>query len=73
MLKAWLPLIKELSLILLAVFLFQVLFDVFSKKMRLKDSLFTRFLYVISGPWGWAALVGVFIGIILLIYTVVFE
>ena len=73
MLKAWLPLIKELSLILLAIFLFQVLFDVFSKKMRLKDSLITRFLYVISGPWGWAALVVVVIGIIFLVSTVVFE
>lgn len=73
MLKAWLPFIKELSLILLAVFLFQVLFDVFSKKMRLKDSLFSRFLYVVSGPLGRAALVVVFIGIIFLVYTVFFE
>ena len=73
MLNAWFPIVKVLTCILLAVFLFQVLFDVFSKKMRLKDSLLTRFLSVISGPVGWAALLIVFIGIVFLVYTVVFE
>ena len=73
MLRAWLPLIKELAIIILAVFLFQVLYDVFVKKMSLKTTLFGRVLLLLSGPWGRVAIFVVFIGIVFLIYTVVFE
>ena len=73
MLKAWLPLIKELAIILLAVFLFQVLYDVLVKKMDLKTALFGRFMLLLAGPWGRVAIFVVLIGIVFLIYTVVFE
>ena len=73
MLKTWLPLIKELVIILLAVCLFQVLYDVLVRKIRLKTALFGRFMYLLSGPWGRVAIFVVFIGIVFLIYTLVFE
>lgn len=71
--NAWLPIIKELAIILLAVFLFQVLYDVLVRKMSLKTTLFGRVMYLLSGPWGRVAIFAVVIGIVFLVYTVIFE
>ena len=71
--KAWLPLIKELAIIILAVFLFQVLYDVLVKKNSLKTTVFGRFISLLAGPWGRVAFFIIFIGIVYLIYTVFFE
>ncbi len=73
MLKAWLPLIKELVIIILAVSLFQVLYDVLVKKNSLKIAVFGRLISLLAGPWGRIAFFIFFIGIVYLVYTVFFE
>lgn len=71
---AWIPILKYLSLLVLAVFIFFVLYDCLSKGMKLKDSLKERLLFLLfRDGLGWIIYIIGAVVIFFLVYSIFFE
>lgn len=69
---AWMPIVREIILLVIAVLAFLVLYDYLVKKKGLKESLIER-IFLLFDSLGW---VTYFIGIIValfLVYSIFFE
>lgn len=72
--RPWIPIIKEILLLILAVLVFLVLYDCLVKKMTIKESLNERlFLLVFRDGLGWIVYVIGILVAIFLVYSIFFE
>ncbi len=72
--RPWIPIIKEILLLILAVLVFLVLYDCLVKKMTIKESLYERlFLLVFRDGLGWIVYVIGILVAIFLVYSIFFE
>lgn len=71
---AWIPIIREILLLILAVLIFLVLYDCLVKKKSLKESLTERlFLLLFRDGFGWVVyLIGIIV-VVFLVYSIFFE
>lgn len=71
---AWVPIIREILLLILAVLIFLVLYDCLVKKKSLKDSLNERLvLLLFRDGLGWTVyLIGIIV-VVFLVYSIFFE
>lgn len=72
---AWVPIIREILLLILAVLIFLVLYDCQVKKKSLKDSLNERLvlLLLFRDGLGWIVyLIGIVV-VVFLVYSIFFE
>ncbi len=72
--KPWMPIIKEILLLVVAVLIFLVLYDCLVKKMPIKESLKDRlFLLLFRDGLGWVVyLIGILV-VVFLVYSIFFE
>lgn len=72
--NAWMPIIKEVLLLILAVLIFLVLYDCLVKKKRFKEAFIERFfLFLFQRGLGWVIYVIAIIAVFFLVYSVFFE
>lgn len=70
---AWVPIIREILLLILAVLIFLVLYDCQVKKKSLKDSLNERLVLLFRDGLGWIVyLIGIVV-VVFLVYSIFFE
>ena len=74
MIQSWLPIIKEILLFIIAVFIFLVLYDCFHKKKTLKESLKERTIFLLfRDGLGWIIYLLIIIIVVFLVYSIFFE
>ena len=70
---AWVPIIREILLLILAVLIFLVLYDCLVKKKSLKESLNERLILLFRDGFGWIVyLIGIVV-VVFLVYSIFFE
>lgn len=70
---AWVPIIREILLLILAVLIFLVSYDCQVKKKSLKDSLNERLVLLFRDGLGWIVyLIGIVV-VVFLVYSIFFE
>ena len=72
--NAWMPIVREVLLLILAVLVFLVLYDCLVKKKSLKESLNERLILLLfRDGLGWLVyLIGIVV-VVFLIYSIFFE
>ena len=72
--NAWMPIIKEILLLILAVLVFLVLYDCLVEKKKFKEAFTERFfLFFFQRGLGWVVYVIAIIAVLFLVYTAFFE
>ncbi len=72
--KPWMPIIKEILLLVVAVLIFLVLYDCLVKKMSIKESLIGRLIHLFfRDGLGWLVYVIGILAVVFLVYTIFFE
>lgn len=72
--KPWMPIIKEILLLVVAVLIFLVLYDCLVKKMSIKESLISRLIHLFfRDGLGWLVYVIGILAVVFLAYTIIFE
>lgn len=71
---AWMPIVREVLLLILAVLIFLVLYDCLVKRKSLKDSLKERLLFLLfRDGLGWVVYIIGIIVVVFLVYSIFFE
>ncbi len=71
---AWMPIVREVLLLILAVLIFLVLYDCLVKRKSLKDSLKERLLFLLfRDGLGWVVYIIGILVVVFLVYSIFFE
>jgi len=71
---AWMPLVREILLLIVAVLIFLVIYDCLVKKKSIKESLYERLILLFfRDGLGWLVyLIGIVV-VVFLVYSIFFE
>ena len=71
---AWLPIVKEILILLLAIYVFLVLYDYFAKGKTFKDAALDRLILVLfQSGLGWLVYLIGGAAVFFLVYSIFFE
>lgn len=72
--NAWMPIIKEVLLLVFAVLIFLVLYDCLVEKKKFKEAFVERFfMFFFQRGLGWIVYLIAIVAVFFLVYSVFFE